>query len=82
MSIWITILMSVLPAVLKWVIDLIASGKRLSISDAKKLNNALWYMDRLNMYAPKIGCMMGGVTPANAADFAIKQLPKPKKKGK
>lgn len=63
MSIWITILLQLLPLLLEWLLKRNTSGAPLRGRDQERLNNVLYYTSRIEAAAVKAGCKKGGVPP-------------------
>ena len=63
MSIWISILLALLPKLLEWLMKLFQSRKRIPASQLEKLNHITYYASQISAVAPKVGCAMGGINP-------------------
>ena len=59
---WITILLTVLPPLLRFLLNLIDRDKKLGLKDSTKMNKILWYMDQISNIANQVGCVQGGIT--------------------
>jgi hypothetical protein len=64
MSIWITVLLALLPMVLRWIIELLARGGKLTAPQANKINQLIWYGNQIREEGVKAGCKPEGTAPA------------------
>ncbi len=72
MSIVLTILISLLPTLLKLLLDLIGRKGRVSGRQLEQLNRVTWYADQIATAAPKVGAMKGGTPPEEERQKAAK----------
>lgn len=63
MSIWISILLALLPKLLEWLMKLFQSRKRIPANQVEKLNHIVYFAAQISAVAPKVGCTVGGVNP-------------------
>ena len=63
MSIWISILLAILPKIIEFLMDWFSKGKTLNAAQAEKLNHAIYQFHQIEDTAVKMGCTAGGVQP-------------------
>ena len=68
MTIWIQILLAVLPALIKFLVELFDKKEKLSIMQQKKLNWILHRCKELETAAVYVGCVRGGWQPPVQAE--------------
>ncbi len=63
MSIVISLLLSLLPQLLKWLLGLEQKGKKLSGKQLEQVNHIAWYTSQIGRTSTQVGCVSGGVNP-------------------
>ena len=63
MSIWITLLLTLLPKVLEWIATLIAKGAKATGRQLEQLNQLTWFAGQIAEQAPAAGATAGGTPP-------------------
>ena len=63
MSIWITILLAILPRLLEWLYKQFKDRRRIPANQLEKLNHIVYFTAQISAVAPKVGCTVGGVNP-------------------
>ncbi len=64
MSIWLTILLTLLPKLLEYLLDLLKKKQNVPSRYLKSVNNVVWYADQIRSTALKTGCTAGGTPPS------------------
>jgi hypothetical protein len=60
-SVWLSLLLSALTAILQWLLTVREDGGRLTDSQKTKLNRVIWRASQLEKSAVALGCTEGGV---------------------
>ena len=68
MSIWISILLTLLPKLLEWLMKLFKDRKRIPANQLEKLNHIVYFTAQISAVAPKVGCTVGGISPTADED--------------
>ena len=63
MAIWLTILLTLLPKLLEFLLDLLKKKQNVPARYLARMDNVVWYADQIRSTAAKTGCATGGVPP-------------------